>query len=88
MSNALTLEVLRACSYLEGSPSNKRSVSMISRLLLATMVVVAVGLTACEKSEESATEYMAPATGAVEEGKSATMEAPEATKEEGEKTSE
>jgi hypothetical protein len=87
-SNALTLEVLSARSYLEDSPSNKRSVSMISRLLLATMVVVAVALTACEKSEESATEHMAPATGAVEEGKSATVEAPEAAKEEGEKPSE
>jgi hypothetical protein len=61
---------------------------MVSRLLLATVVVATVGLTACEKSEESATEHMAPATGAVEEGKSAPEAAPEVGKEEGEKTSE
>jgi hypothetical protein len=68
--------------------SKKRRASMVSRLLLAIMVVATVGLTACEKSEESATEHMAPATVAVEEGKSGTEAAPEAAKEEGEKTSE
>jgi hypothetical protein len=52
------------------------------------MVVATVGLTACKKNEESATEHMAPATGAVEEGKSAPEAAPGAAKEEGEKTSE
>ena len=58
---------------------------MALRLLLAIMVVATVGLTACEKSEESATERMAPATGAVEEGKSTTEAAPEAAKQESEK---
>ena len=61
---------------------------MISRLLLAIVVTAAVGLSACEKSEEPAAEQKAPETGAVEEGKTMGAQADEVAKEGAEKTSE
>ena len=65
---------------------------MISRLLLAIVLAATVGLSACEKTEETAVEQQAPATGAAEETKSATEQAAEqgaeTAKEGGEKASE
>jgi hypothetical protein len=52
------------------------------------MIVAATfGLSACEKSDESTGEHMAPATGAVEHAEEggAAMQAPEAMKEGAEK---
>lgn len=60
---------------------------MIPRLLLAMIVAATFGLSACEKSDESTGEHMAPATGAVEHAEEvgAAMQAPEAMKEGAEK---
>ena len=61
---------------------------MIFRLLLAIAVAAIVGLSGCEKSEESTAEQKAPETGAIEEGKSVVEQAAEGAKEGAEKASE
>jgi hypothetical protein len=54
------LEYFRLCR------EDNEEMPMIPRLLLAMIVAATFGLSACEKSDESTGEHMAPATGAVE----------------------